>query len=72
MDDDSGRFYSNMYNRRQEGDYTDIKKYQNVDIKDFKFAPVQFRREEVEEWIKNAKIFIDKIERLIYKLLKEQ
>ncbi len=69
IDDDSGRFYSNMYNRRQEGDYTDIKKYQNVDIKDFKFTPTQFKREDVEEWIEKTKHFIEKIEQLVYKFL---
>ncbi len=71
IDDDSGRFYSNMYNRRQEGDYTDIKKYQNVDIKNFKFTPTQFKREDVEEWIEKTKHFIEKIEQLIYKFLEQ-
>ncbi|MHB8231963.1 MAG: HEPN domain-containing protein [bacterium] len=71
IDNYSGKFYSDMFNKRQEGDYTDIKKYQNVDIKNFKFTPVEFQEAEVEEWLKKGHSFVDSVEQLSYKLLHE-
>ncbi|MHB1647036.1 MAG: HEPN domain-containing protein [bacterium] len=68
---DSGKFYSDMFNKRQEGDYTDIKKYQNVDIKNFKFTPIEFDKTDVQEWLKKGHSFVDSVEQLSHKLLQD-
>lgn len=54
---DLGKFYSDMFDRRQKGDYKDF---------------VKFEKEDVEEWLKKAEEFIDKIEGLTLRLIEEQ
>ena len=49
-----GKFYSDMFDRRQEGDYKDI---------------VTFQKCDVEMWIRDAGEFIDKIEKLISEII---
>lgn len=52
-----GKFYSDMFDNRQEGDYKDF---------------VKFEKEDVEEWLNKAEKFINKIEELTLKILEEQ
>jgi uncharacterized protein (UPF0332 family) len=52
-----GKFYSDMLNNRQEGDYKDF---------------VKFEREDVEEWLKKAEEFIAKIEEITLKMIGER
>lgn len=51
-----GRFYSNMFDNRQEGDYKDF---------------VKFEKEDVEMWLKKAEEFVNKIEELTMKIIEE-
>ena len=48
-----GKFYSEMFDNRQEGDYQDF---------------VEFKKEDVAEWLKKAKEFIGIIEKLTLKM----
>lgn len=57
IDIELGRFYSNMFDRRQKGDYKDF---------------VKFEKSDVEEWIKQAEKFIVEIEQLTLKIIDEQ
>jgi uncharacterized protein (UPF0332 family) len=50
FDKDLGRFFSDMYDNRQEGDYKDF---------------VEFDRNEVSTWLGKAEIFIARIQELI-------
>jgi len=52
-----GRFYSEMFKRRQTGDYEDL---------------VEFKREDVDEWLKKAEEFVTKIEEVTLKMIEEQ
>jgi uncharacterized protein len=45
-----GRFYARMFDFRQKGDYGDF---------------VEFEREKVKEWLDQASIFIDEVDRII-------
>ncbi len=51
-----GKFYSDMFDNRQEGDYKDF---------------VKFEKEDVEVWLRKAEEFINKIEDLTLKIIKE-
>lgn len=53
---DMGRFYSNMFKKRQEGDYKDF---------------ADFEREDVEEWFEKAKEFMAEIENVILKTIEK-
>jgi len=52
-----GKFYSDMLNNRQEGDYKDF---------------VKFEKEDVKEWLKKAEEFIAKIEEVTLKIIEER
>jgi len=52
-----GEFYSDMFKRRQKGDYQDF---------------VKFERQDVTEWLKKGEEFINRIERLTLKIIEEQ
>ena len=52
-----GKFYSEMFDNRQEGDYKDF---------------VQFEKENVRIWLKKATDFIDVVVKLTEKSIKEQ
>ena len=52
---EAGRFYSKMYDFRQKGDYGDF---------------VEFEREKVKEWLDQASVFIDEMDRIIEKEMK--
>lgn len=52
-----GEFYSDMFDRRQKGDYSDF---------------VKFKKEDVENWLKKAEEFIAVIERLTIKSIKSE
>jgi uncharacterized protein (UPF0332 family) len=54
IEKEQGRFYSNMFDRRQKGDYKDF---------------VIFEKSEVEEWLKQAEKFIVKIEQLTLQII---
>lgn len=45
-----GEFYSDMFKRRQKGDYQDF---------------VEFEKQDVEAWLKKSEEFIDKIDKLV-------
>ena len=47
---EAGRVYSRMYEFRQKGDYGDF---------------VEFEREKVKEWLDQASLFIDEMDRII-------
>ena len=47
-----GEFYSDMFKRRQKGDYQDF---------------VEFEKQDVKAWLKKSEDFIDKIEELVLK-----
>ncbi|MGC9064083.1 MAG: HEPN domain-containing protein, partial [bacterium] len=51
-----GRFYSEMFDRRQKGDYEDF---------------VKFNKEDVKVWLEKAEEFINKVEELTFKIIKE-
>jgi uncharacterized protein (UPF0332 family) len=46
-----GEFFADMFDRRQKGDYKDF---------------VKFERQDVEEWLKKAEEFINKIDKLAF------
>lgn len=48
-----GKFYSDMLDNRQEGDYKDF---------------VEFQKEEVKVWLDKAELFIEEIEKAISKI----
>ena len=50
-----GRFYSRMYEFRQKGDYVDF---------------VEFEREKVKEWLDQASMFINEMDKIIKKEMK--
>jgi uncharacterized protein (UPF0332 family) len=50
-----GRFYTRMYDFRQKGDYGDF---------------VEFEKEKVKEWLDQASLFIDEMERITEKEMK--
>lgn len=52
-----GRFYSDMFDRRQKGDYRDF---------------VKFEKEDVETWLKKAEVFINAIEKSALALVEEK
>ena len=52
---EAGRFYSRMYDFRQKGDYGDF---------------VEFEREKMKEWLDQASMFIDEMDRIIEKEMK--
>ena len=56
VDKESGRFYSEIFERRQKGDYKDF---------------TEFAKEDVEAWLKKAQEFLNEIESLSLKLTKE-
>jgi len=51
-----GRFYSEMFKRRQTSDYEDL---------------VEMKKEDVKEWLKKAEEFVNEIERLTLKMIEE-
>jgi len=51
-----GKFYSDMFNNRLEGDYKDF---------------VKFEKEDVEDWLKKAEEFVNKLEDLTLKIIEE-
>ena len=51
-----GEFYSDMFKRRQKGDYQDF---------------VEFERQDVKAWLKKSEEFIDKIAKLAMKNVEE-
>lgn len=57
IEKEGGEFYSEMFDRRQKGDYKDF---------------VKFKKEDVEDWLKNAEKFISKIEELTLKIVEEK
>lgn len=46
-----GEFFADMFDRRQKGDYKDF---------------VKFEKQDVEEWLKKAEEFINKIDKLAF------
>ena len=44
LEREQGKFYSEMFNNRQEGDYRDF---------------VEFKKDDVDVWLKRAEVFID-------------
>lgn len=52
IDKDSGRFYAKMFDRRQKGDYKDL---------------VEFDKEDVGNWLVQAKNFVDVINNYLSK-----
>jgi len=52
-----GEFYSDMFKRRQKGDYQDF---------------VKFEKQDVEEWLKKAEEFINKIDELTLRIIKQK
>ena len=52
-----GRFYSEIFEKRQKCDYKDL---------------VEFEKEDVEEWFKKAEEFVSIIEVLVLKLVDEE
>ncbi len=51
-----GEFYSDMFKRRQKGDYQDF---------------VEFQKQDVKAWLKKSEEFIDKIAKLALKNVEE-
>ena len=51
-----GEFYSDMFKRRQKGDYQDF---------------VEFQKQDVKAWLKKSEEFIDKIAKLAMKNVEE-
>lgn len=56
LDKDWGRFYSDMFDNRQEDDYKDF---------------VKFEKKDVKEWLELAEDFIGNTEGLILKIIEE-
>ena len=56
IEKEMGKFYSDMFDRRQEGDYADF---------------VKFEKEDVEAWLKKAEEFISKIEVITLRIIKD-
>jgi uncharacterized protein (UPF0332 family) len=56
VEKEMGKFYSDMFDNRQEGDYKDF---------------VKFEKDDVKEWLKMAEDFIGKTEGLILKIIDE-
>lgn len=54
VEKDSGKFYAEMFDRRQKGDYRDF---------------VMFEKNDVEEWLGKAESFIDKINGLTLRII---
>ncbi|MBU4502999.1 MAG: HEPN domain-containing protein [Nanoarchaeota archaeon] len=54
---DMGKFYAEMFDRRQKGDYKDF---------------VRFEREDVEVWLKKAEEFINKIEQITMAIIESK
>jgi len=52
-----GRFYSEMFKRRQTSDYKDL---------------VELMKEDVKEWLEKAEEFVNEIEKIISKIIVEQ
>lgn len=52
-----GEFYSDMFDKRQKGDYKDFVKFEKVDV---------------EKWLKKSEEFINTIEELTLKIIEEQ
>ena len=52
-----GRIYSDMFKRRQKGDYQDF---------------VKFEKQDVKKWLKKAEEFINIIDKLTLKIIEEQ
>jgi len=52
-----GEFYSDMFKRRQKGDYQDF---------------VKFEKQDVKKWLKKAEEFINIIVKLTLKIIEEQ
>lgn len=52
-----GEFYSDMFDRRQKGDYRDFVKFEKLDV---------------EIWLKKAEEFVREIEKLTLKIIEEQ
>lgn len=50
-----GKLYNKLFNRRQKGDYSDL---------------IRFEKDEVDEWYKDAKAFVEAIEKIIKKEMK--
>lgn len=57
MEKQMGKFYSEMFDRRQKGDYEDF---------------VKFNKEDVKVWLRKAEEFIGKIEELMMKIIREE
>jgi len=57
LEKELGKFYSEMLDNRQEGDYKDF---------------VKFDKEDVKVWLKKAEEFIDKVEKLTLKFIEEE
>lgn len=55
VDKESGRFYFEMFKRRQMGDYRDFVKFKKIDV---------------EKWLREAKEFIGRIEKVTLEILK--
>ena len=56
IDKQFGEFYSDMFDRRQKGDYKDF---------------VIFEEKDVEKWLDKAEVFTNKIEKLILSIIEE-
>lgn len=54
---DEGRFYNKLFEARQRGDYIEF---------------VRFEKNQVEDWLKKAKEFVDKLKTLIESSIKKQ
>ena len=52
-----GKFYTDMYDRRQKGDYRDF---------------VKFEKKDVEVWLETAEAFIDKVEKLTLTFIEKE
>ncbi len=57
LDKELGKFYSKIFQKRQKGDYEDL---------------IEFNKREVGDWLEKAEEFINKIEKLTLKIIKEQ
>ncbi len=55
VDVDTGKFYSEMFDARQEGDYKDF---------------VEFNKGDIEDWLNKAEGFIDVIDKLVQERLR--
>ena len=57
MEKEDGRFYSEMFKRRQTGDYEDL---------------VEFKKQDVEICLQKSESFIKRIEELTLRIIKEE